>query len=103
MTQGTGPPELGVEEEFSLVDGESLQPAPRITDILEDALALPLDYAQAELHRAQIVTASEPSRSLSEIGEQLTERRARPAEAAGRHDALVLASGTYPSWGDLAA
>jgi glutamate---cysteine ligase / carboxylate-amine ligase len=92
------PTRIGVEEEFILLDAETLLPAPRITQIIADARRLAGNYAQPELHRAQIESASEPSESLSEIGEQLAEQRARLAEAAARHGAVVLASATYPGF-----
>jgi carboxylate-amine ligase len=87
---------VGVEEEFLLVDRETLRPAPDISRILADARRLTGDQTQPELHRAQIETASRPSESLTDIANQLTEQRLGLAEAASRHGALVLASGTYP-------
>ncbi len=87
---------IGVEEEFILVDAETLRPAPRIAQVMADARRLSNTDAQPELHRSQIEIASQPSGSLAEVGEQLAEQRADVAEAASRHGAVVLASASYP-------
>lgn len=88
--------QVGVEEEFLLVDADTGRPAPRIDDVIRDAEAMAGEAAQPELHRAQIETASPPCESLEELSRSLTDLRARMAAAAARHDARVVASGTYP-------
>lgn len=90
------PVQVGVEEEFLLVDAETGRPAPRIDDVIRDAEALAGDAAQTELHRAQIETASPPCSSLEELRESLSGLRARMATAAARHGARLVTSGTYP-------
>lgn len=89
-------PELGVEEEFLLVDAETGTPAPRIARVIPDARRLAGEYVEPELHRAQIETASRPCSSLMELSEDLTQQRNAVAEAARNEGALVVASGTYP-------
>lgn len=46
--------QLGVEEEFLLVDTATGEPAPRIGQVIDDATDLAGEQAQTELHRAQI-------------------------------------------------
>ncbi len=87
---------VGVEEEFLLVDARTGRPAPRIDEVIRDAETLAGDAAQTELHRAQIETASPPCETLDQLRESLAGLRARMAAAAARHDARVVASGTYP-------
>lgn len=90
------PVKVGVEEEFLLVDTRTGRPAPRIDDVIRDAEAFAGDAAQPELHRAQIETATPPCETLDELHRSLSDLRARMAAAAARHDARVVASGTYP-------
>lgn len=94
----TEPIKVGVEEEFLLVDARTGRPAPRIDDVIRDAEAMAGDAAQAELHRAQIETATPPCESLDEVRRSLADLRSRLATAAARHDARVVASGTYPGF-----
>lgn len=88
--------QVGVEEEFLLVDARTGRPAPRIDDVIGDAAELTGDGAQPELHRAQIETATPPCGTLDELHDSLVGLRADTAAAAARHGARVVASGTYP-------
>lgn len=94
----TDPLKVGVEEEFLLIDAETGRPAPRIHDVIADAEAMAGEAAQPELHRAQIETATPPCETLEEVRRSLTDLRARMATAASRHQARVVASGTYPGF-----
>lgn len=96
MDAGTTVPDIGVEEEFVLVEAESGRPALRVSEVLADAHRLAGEYTGPELHRAQIETASEPCASLAELAEQLTEQRRLVGQAASEHGVRVLATGTYP-------
>ncbi len=89
-------PQIGVEEEFLLVDGDTWLPAPQIERVIPAAQRLAGEYTEPELHRAQIETASRPCASLDQLAEQLMEHRGALAEAARREGILVVASGTYP-------
>jgi carboxylate-amine ligase len=91
-----GAVEVGVEEEFLLVDAETGRPAPLIDEIIGDAEELAGDAAQEELHRAQIETATSPCVSLDDLRRELIRLRSDMAEAASRHGARVVASGTFP-------
>lgn len=89
-------PQVGVEEEFLLVDATTRRPAPRIARIIGEARATAGDLAQHELHRAQIETASPPCDELEQLGEELRTLRSKMASAARAHDALVVASASFP-------
>lgn len=92
-----GLPKVGVEEEFLLVDARSGRPAPRISHVIQDAEAVAGDKAQQELHQAQIEIASPPCQQLEELAQALRELRSNLANAAGNHQALVVASGSFPA------
>jgi glutamate---cysteine ligase / carboxylate-amine ligase len=87
---------VGVEEEFLLVDVESRLPAPRISRVIDDAVALAGDQAQEELHRAQIELATSPNLTLGELQDDLLALRTKMVEAASNHGAAVVAAATYP-------
>ena len=89
-------PEVGVEEEFLLVDRATLLPVSLHRTSDSRGAAPGGEYTEPELHRAQIETASHPCTSLAELSEQLIEHRGSLAEAARREGILVVASGTYP-------
>jgi carboxylate-amine ligase len=89
-------PQIGVEEEFLLIDAETRAPTPRIGDVLPGAVALAGDRAQEELHQAQIEHATAPCRSLADLRRELLDLRGMFVRAAASHGALVVASGTYP-------
>jgi carboxylate-amine ligase len=90
-------PQVGVEEEFLLVDQASGRPAPRISRIMPDAESLAGESAQRELHRAQIETASPPCDELDDLAKELRVLRSKVAAAAGLHGAVVVASGSFPA------
>lgn len=91
-----GTRDIGVEEEFLLVDSRTRQPAPRVLEVLDDAQRLAKSSVDPELHSAQIETATPPCSNLDELRNHLTSLRMATAEAAGSHGAMVVASGTYP-------
>ena len=87
---------MGVEEEFLLIDADTYEPAPRVLQVLDDAKELTGAAVEPELHSAQIETATPPCGSVSELRRHLTGLRKGTAEAAGRHGARVAASATFP-------
>src|SRR5690242_1369365 len=83
---------MGVEEEFFLVNdtGRLVQRAPEtLAEIEADNLDL-----KPELLRCQVELATDVCRTGPELAAELTDLRARLAEAAARHDARLVASGT---------
>lgn len=87
---------IGVEEEFLLVDSATGEPAPHISRIIAGATARAGDRAQTELHRSQIELASNPCRTLVELGSELTDLRQKVVAAAAEHGCSVVASGSFP-------
>ena len=88
---------VGAEEEFLLIDATTGRPAPRIAAVLPDALELAGSQAQEELHQAQIELATSPCADLADLRAELLGLRSKLVLAAAPHEAVVVASGTYPA------
>ncbi len=88
--------DVGVEEEFFLVDDTTGELAPRIDSVIKPAEAMAGDQAQAELHRAQIELASTPCHTLDALRSDLLSLRGKLVTAAASRHCSVVASGTYP-------
>ncbi|WP_396455210.1 glutamate--cysteine ligase [Actinomadura sp.] len=93
-----GPPSIGVEEEFLLVDAVSGECVPDAERVL--AAAGPHRWTgsggsfQNELLTSQVEAATGVCRDLASLGEQLRFGRARLAAAARAGGALLVSSGT---------
>jgi carboxylate-amine ligase len=98
----TFPFRFGVEEEFFLVDGESLD-ARGLTPAAfwEDASAR-VPSVSKELLQSQVEIKTDPCGSSAEALAALVERRGLLAAAARAHDLAILACGTHPTmdWRD---
>ncbi|MFS0866378.1 glutamate--cysteine ligase [Microbacterium sp. 179-B 1A2 NHS] len=96
---------LGVEEEFLLVDGATLQPVPAAEETLAAASRLPGVVVgprrspiafHAELQREQVEVASPPVRTRSELVAVITEGRQAVDRAARSVGARALPVATAP-------
>jgi len=65
--------------------------------VLPDALELAGSQAQEELHQAQIELATSPCADLADLRAELLGLRSKLVLAAAPHEAVVVASGTYPA------
>lgn len=94
------PPTLGVEEEFLLVDPDSLVPVEGAADLLTAHRRLHPDEAatapQRELLTSMIETTTPVCADLRSLGAETAAARARLVEAAEKAGARVLANGTSP-------
>ena len=92
---------LGVEEEYHLVDAETmgLADAPAV---VPEAMGLLGAEAQEEISTSQLEVATSVLTSLAEVRTELTRLRRGASEAAGRHGCRILAAGTHPfsTWRD---
>lgn len=87
---------IGVEEEYQLVDAETLGLADR-PEVVAEAGALLGDRAQGEISTAQLETGTAVCTSLAQVRAELVRLRRGSAEAAERHGARILAAGTHPT------
>ncbi|MEW1836322.1 glutamate--cysteine ligase [Microbacterium sp. NPDC079995] len=96
---------LGVEEEFLVVDGRTLRPAPRADDVLRvlaeaanegSSPALGSIAFHAEMKREQIEVVSPPVRTRSELAAVIGEGRRRVDRAAMSVGARAVPLATAP-------
>ncbi len=87
---------LGVEEEYQLVDADTLGLADR-PEVVRAATELLGDRAQGEISTSQLEIGTEVCTSLAELRAELVRLRRGAAEAAARHGARILAAGTHPT------
>ena len=87
---------IGVEEEYHLVDAETL----RIADapgVVDEAKALLGADAQGEISTSQVEVATPVSTSLGEVRAHLVRLRRGADAAAQAHGCRILATGTHPT------
>lgn len=93
MTSAGGIRQLGVEEEFQLIDVGTRRLVPRAPELLA---RLPHDAYVSELQRSVVETNSGVHRELAQLRDDLTERRAQLAGVAGDLGLGVAAAGCVP-------
>jgi carboxylate-amine ligase len=87
---------LGVEEEYHLVDGETMALADA-PDVVSQALEVLGRDAQGEISTSQLEIATPVSTSLSEVRAHLVRLRRGAAEAADKYGCRILSAGTHPT------
>jgi len=92
---------VGVEEEFSILDPETLELIPRYEELRAAAEADPLlrDGVAGELISSEIEIISGAGRNLHEALARQRERRGRLFALAGARNVALGATGTHP-WAD---
>lgn len=92
---------LGVEEEYHLVDADTMGLAD-VPGVVGTAVELLGVDAQSEISTSQLEVATPVCSSLAEVREQLVRLRRGADQAARAHGCRVLACGTHPfsSWLD---
>jgi carboxylate-amine ligase len=94
--------QFGIEEEYFLCDGITLQPAMETPDTLFDRRHSRTGTSlKREMLQAQIEVASRPHTTSQNAYDELSELRQLASAAAAEHGLAILASGTHPSadWG----
>ena len=89
---------LGVEEEFLLVDAESLRLRPQAEDVLDDARNQMenQDQVDHDFRRCQVESGTAVCNTLDEVGAEIARLRAMLIAAAERNGSRLAASGTHP-------
>jgi carboxylate-amine ligase len=90
---------LGVEEEYFVVDAETLEPVPA-SDALLDENDVPAElegHLGTELFKFVFETTTETAETLEGAREEMRRKRAALVEHAGDHGYEVLAAGLHPS------
>ena len=87
---------VGVEEEFHLVDAETLALRPRAERVLPAAEAVLGDRVSSEINLSQVETATPICTTLDDVRASITRTRRTLDAAAASVGARILPSGTHP-------
>jgi glutamate---cysteine ligase / carboxylate-amine ligase len=88
---------IAVEEEFQLLDPESLELTNRFEDLKAGAAGSELDeHLVGELIASEIEIKTGRCVNFAEVAERMAERRAQLAELADRFDVALACTGTHP-------
>jgi carboxylate-amine ligase len=88
---------VGVEEEYFVVDAETLEPVPA-ADVLFDELPNELEgHVGTELFKFVFETTTEKARNLEEARDEMRRKRAALTEHARSHGYEVLVAGLHPT------
>jgi len=92
---------LGIEEEFQILDGESLELVPRVDELLasigrSDQRGCVSERVAHELFQSEVEISTGVAGSVAEAVEELAFLRGRLQEAAASRDSLIASAGTHP-------
>ena len=92
---------IGVEEEYHLVDAETMALADA-PGVVPEARTLLGERAQGEISTSQLEVATSVLTSLADVRRELGELRRGADQAAQRHGCRILPTGTHPTgtWHD---
>jgi glutamate---cysteine ligase / carboxylate-amine ligase len=92
---------VGLEEEFSILDPETLELVPRYEELRAAADADPglRDAVAGELISSEIEVISGPGANMQDAIARQRERRGRLFALVARHEAMLGSTGTHP-WAD---
>ncbi|MFO0877301.1 MAG: carboxylate-amine ligase [Gemmataceae bacterium] len=93
---------LGVEEEYQIIDPQTRELKPYITQLLEDSRHTLGDQLKAELHQSMVEVGTEVCATPAEVRRELVRLRGEVMGMAGRSGLKIAAAGTHPfsSWTD---
>jgi glutamate---cysteine ligase / carboxylate-amine ligase len=89
---------VGVEEELWILDGETLDLAPGVRQLVDGAEGRTLPgLLKSELHASVVEVTNEVAESPDEAVDRIAELRSAAAEIAGAHGLLLAAAGSHPT------
>jgi glutamate---cysteine ligase / carboxylate-amine ligase len=89
---------VGVEEELWILDGETLDLAPGVRQLVDGAEGRTLPgMLKSELHASVVEVTNEVAESPDEAVDRIAELRSAAAEIAGGHGLLLAAAGSHPT------
>jgi carboxylate-amine ligase len=88
--------DIGVEEEYFLIDPVTRALAPAVERVLPLAKAVAGDSVATEMQQAQIEIGTDVCLTLAEVRAELVRLRTAVAGAAGAAGTMIAASGTHP-------
>ena len=96
------PPSLtiGIEEEYQVIDPESRELAPYITEILHSDQVVLREQLKPELHQSVVEVGSKVCRTITEAREEVVRMRRLVSEHVAKSGLRIAAAGTHPfsSW-----
>ena len=92
---------LGIEEEFQILDGESLELVPRVDELLasigrSDQRGRVSEHVTHELFQSEVEISTGVAGSVAEAVEELAFLRGRLQAAAASRGSLIASAGTHP-------
>ena len=88
---------VGIEEEFFLVDGDTLGCVAAMPEPFEQEMRARLGpQFEREIHASMIELISRPHASVRDLRNEMNDLRGTAASVAARHGLRLLASGTHP-------
>jgi glutamate---cysteine ligase / carboxylate-amine ligase len=87
---------IGIEEEFQLVDTESLALVPRVESVLGLASDSDRRYIKQELMQSIVEVATPPCTTVAQARVELEALRSRVADLARESGCLTASAGTHP-------
>jgi glutamate---cysteine ligase / carboxylate-amine ligase len=88
--------QIGIEEEYFVVDLRTRIRATMPKKFYRTAKALLKDRLSSEMLQCQIEVMTSPCKSISQARRELAQLRSVLAEQAGRHDLGIMAASTHP-------
>jgi carboxylate-amine ligase len=87
---------LGVEEEFQIVDSQTLELRSYISKLLDDGKAVLRERVRAEMHQSVVEVGTGICQNVSEVRAELTEMRIELDKLARQGNMNIVAAGTHP-------
>ncbi|HEY0872803.1 MAG TPA: carboxylate-amine ligase [Vicinamibacterales bacterium] len=87
---------LGVEEEFQIVDPDTLELRSHVSELLASSAEVLGDHIKAELHQSIVEVGTKICGDVSELREEIFRTRRDLASSAERVGLAVAAAGTHP-------
>ncbi|MCB0879355.1 MAG: YbdK family carboxylate-amine ligase, partial [Thermoleophilia bacterium] len=92
----SGPWSIGIEEEFQLVDTETLALVPRVEEVLGQASDHERPHIKHELMQSVVEIATPPCNDLGQARAELADLRGRVSRLARESGCRVASAGTHP-------
>lgn len=93
---------IGIEEEYQLIDAETLDLASRADEVYDEAVATLGERVKPEMHQCMIEVGTDICKNAAEARKELFELRNAISEIAERRGMRIVAASTHPfgNWAD---
>ena len=88
---------IGIEEEYQIVDPETRELKSYITQLIEEAGKMRIfESMKPELHQSMVEVGTDICKTPAEVKAQLIQLRGSVMELAARRNLKIVAAGTHP-------